>query len=253
MTTATTVVEPTPAAQAAPAAPAATPAAPAAPAVPPAAPAAPAAPETPPAAPETWEATGDSVVDAAAAAFLKGGGTRAALDSILTEVAETGKISPTAKSVIEKALGDNAPLALASLEAKASAHHEWVKAERAAVYKEFGTEAQFTAAQEWAKTNLSQSERDFINRGLNQGGDAAKLASQQLLSIMKSRGANVEGQVERPNNTTTQGNEQLIGLQDYINQERVLRAKGDTQGLKALEARGRAAQKAAAAQGLRWR
>lgn len=227
------------------------PAAPAAPAPAAPAPAAP-APSEPAAPAETWTPSGDAVIDSAATAFLKGGGTLAQTQAFLQEATETGTFSDSTKATLRKALGDNAELVISAVEAKAQAHHAWVQAERKAVYDVFGGEAKFKEAQAWLKDNAEQSVRDYISQGLNQGGAAAQFASQQIIELMRSKGATMEGTAHRPSESTTTGTKHL-GLQEYINKERELSRIGDTKGLEELRARGVAAKKAAEKAGHNWR
>lgn len=106
--------------------------------------------------------------------------------------------------------------------------------------------------QEWAKANLDPSVRAFLSEGLNKGGETAQLAIAQLREIMTKKGATVTGALEKSGNPPAEGGEPL-SLSTYIVERAKLEKVGDHEGVKALQARARVAQAAAAKAGRAWR
>ena len=230
----------------------------------PAAPANPAPPVPAPATPEPeakkgeaaieapkWTATGNAVVDGAAEAYLAGGGALTELESIFADTYESGKLSATAKSALEKHLGPAAKALIPTLELQATQHKEWAAAETKKIHDAFGGEAGFKEVAAWGKANLTEAQRKQINLGLDAGGADAEAAINYLKHIMREKGATVQGeQVQAKENGTAGG--EFISRAEYITKKSELVSKRDFKAVEALEASARVSLAAAKAAGNRW-
>lgn len=201
---------------------------------------------------EQWEPSGDSMVDTLAKGYIEKGGSVAAFQALLDDVASVGTLTEAAKVELRKTFGDMAEALIPSLEAKAKANLEWVTKERAAVYAEAGSEAAFTKMQEWAAANLDAATRAFLSTSLNLGGPSAKLAVQQLRELMIKAGATVQEGTHKVEGAAV-GVDTYISRTDYLKEKDKLHRAGDAMGIAALEARGRASIAAAEKAGKRWR
>jgi trimeric autotransporter adhesin len=201
---------------------------------------------------EQWTPSGDELIDGLATAYLGKGGDVDTFNAILQDVGDTGKLTEQAKKILNDTFGTAAAAMIPAIEQKAQAHLAWATTEREAVYAAAGGLDSFNAMQEWAKANLDTSVRAFLSEGLNKGGETAQLAIAQLREIMTKKGATVTGAIEKSGQQPNVGGEQLT-LSTYITERAKLEKVGDHEAVKALQARARVAQAAAAKAGRAWR
>jgi hypothetical protein len=201
---------------------------------------------------EVWPESGDAFVDSMAKGFLAKGGTSAAFEALLADVGKTGTLTAAAKVALTETFGDLATGLIPTIEAKAKENLAWVTTETNAVYAEAGDKAQFEAMQAWSKANLDDATRDFLTSSLQLGGASAKMAVQQLRTYMEAAGATVKGPT-----ATVDGAAVVTGaaysLVQYMTEHQAAQRSGDAGQIATVQAKGRAALKAAESRGAKWR
>lgn len=164
----------------------------------------------------------------------------------------SGKVDPTVQAALEKAYGKEVAAALkVGVEGHLAAHQAQVAAATQEVHNFFGGQEGWTAAQQWAKDNLSADVKAMLSTGLNQGGEAMKLALNQLKGLMEQAGQTVTGTVLTPG-APVQAGTQEIKFSEYIKEKQAASRRGDEQAIKTLEARARASMTSFTQRGLRW-
>lgn len=185
-----------------------------------------------------WVSHNDEFVDGLAAAFVQNGGKVADLEALMHDVGEAGTLTTHARKVLNDTFGAAAAAMIPAIEQKAAEHKKWITGERTAIYNNFGGEAGFNKVREWANTNLDPAIRQFLTNGLNAGGEAAQLASKQLIEIMRQKGATVTGDVIKAEGSGQAATERLT-LTKYMAEYDKLHKSGDSEAIKALDARAR--------------
>lgn len=208
------------------------------------------APKDAPAA-EVWEPTGDTFVDTLAKGYIESGGQVERFQALLDDVATNGALTEAAKVELRKAYGPLAEALIPTIEQRAAEAKAFVEREQKAVYDAVGGKAKFTEMQAWAKENLSEDVRGFLNVALNKGGQPAQLAIQQLKELMIKGGATVTGETFKPG-AGAQGKAETLTRQAYLSERIKLERTGDKAGIEQLQARARVALEAATKKGVRW-